>query len=899
MTRRVLLIGDADSHRIFGQRYNAKLLTREDRLSDETGIILVDAHARQSDTDSRSSLAGLRMLEERLAGWRGKRLFIHVFGWVKFDDLKLYQYLIQTRAGVHYHVLPELPDASQLEGVFFKEENQAEICRLASEHRTDHFSSAYRHSLKSVTAAARLFLGAAVAGAVPSTRIEPTLLQLERQAGVQPGALDEVRQELNQLLQSHRVHAGDYEKIRIRPGLGVWMLDDHWRDHGWEVFLQSLFHDVRGFAAWDDLHRALLQAAEGGCLPSVILLDCNLGNAPQLLTGFQLIRPLKRCFPDIRLVFMTGFDDAKLAVDACCEGADAFFAKQLHDEGDRSSILYFQHFMEVVQPSPLFSHVAAWWRHIHGCQAKLGSEQLSAARWALALGFSAANDNAGRFCMGEGQVLMAMTSLLKSSYTDPDNNIPKTWPKGVERDLWMSAGHGSLKTSLWKPENFTQMLERLLGPSGRAIREPYVFRGTDEFVYKYYRQRLLQLDSDFPGIEPGTRPQPIETRESASAVELLRGRLCTTDCTHGAESLTAIISGHGTLKMEPMRVALLDDRAHLNGWSEALKALLPEGCASVHASPEDFLAGPGCDVLVLDLMLPTWTEAKDALLRVRSRYPTLPILALGHADDSPAAIRALQAGADIVLVRSLPYPRVALEDCRDFAEEFVADLGILSRFAGSRYADYANLIAALPRSWPWPSGNDHRPYRRKVGDLKRQIRVHEIHATVPPSPEEVSSFLKMQLRLVLHLWWRAMCLWIHVPGRSYAGEAFQRDYRLRTLNDSSFEQITCGQDSVEPLVRLAAIMSGALCEELAVWNRSLIDQKPVDWRMWGSTLTGSFVILDEIDHLGAGRWAWARRVEALGKKANRRRWDLGQFPQLLDDVLAAARCFVERRAHAS
>src|ERR1017187_2980377 len=138
------------------------------------------------------------------------------------------------------------------------------------------------------------------------------------------------------------------------------------------------------------------------------------------------------------------------------------------------------------------------------------------------------------------------------------------------------------------------------------------------------------------------------------------------------------------LKMEPVRVALLDDRADLNGWSEALEALLPAECASIHAGPEDFLAGSGWDVLILDLMLPTWTEAKDALLRIRSRYPTLPILALGPADDSLAALQALRGGADIVLARSLPYPRAALEDCRDFAEssppilEFSVDLHSLA-----------------------------------------------------------------------------------------------------------------------------------------------------------------------------------------------------------------------------
>jgi DNA-binding NarL/FixJ family response regulator len=894
LTPKVFIIGDEDSKTLFGERYNARLLTQEDTLSGET-VVLVDAHSRQLATDSRSSLAGLRMLEKYLAEWRENSVPIHVFGWVKTEDLKQYQYLIRAPAGVRYHELPELPDDSLLYLVEYKKERQGELCRLASEHRTDYIGSAYRHNLKSVTAAARLFLGAAVAGAVPPAKIEPTLVRLERRAGVRPGALDDARKDLSQLLQTHQMHAGDYENVQISQVLRVWMLDDHWTDHGWEDFLQSLFHDARGFTTWDELRCTLEQCAAASCQPDVILLDCNLGNDPQLPTGFRLIRPFKRSFPDIKLVFMTGFDDAKLAVDACCDGADAFFAKQLHDEGDRSSIQYFQHFMEVIRPSPLFSNVAEWWRHIHGYKAELEPEQLSAARWALALGFSAANDNAGRFSMGVEQALMAMTSLLKSSYVDPENNIPKTWSEGAARDLWLSAGHGSLKSGLWKPANFSEMLVKLLGPPRRAVREPFTLSRSDESIYRHYSQHLLQTDSDFPGIEPRTLPQPVAIRESASATELIRGWLCSADCTHGTESTTAILNAHEPVKMEPIRVALLDDNAGLNGWTKALQALLTPECVIVHASPEDFLASSGADVLILDLMLPTWTRAKNALAAIRARYPTLPILALGQSDDSPIALRAMQMGADIVLTRALPYPRATLADCRDFAEEFAADLRMLKLFSPSRYADYANLVAGLPRSWPWPSGSDPKPYRRSVDAIKRQIFNNEVRATVPPSPEELSSFLKRQLSLVLHLWWRAMCIWIHVPGRSHSGEPIQRDYRLRALNDSSFDEITKEQHSIEPLVRLAAIMSGALVEELAIWNRSLLDKTPVDRRMWGSTLSGSFNIRDEIVALGAGERAWTLRVEALGKRASTRAWDIGLFPQLLDAVEASIHRFVENR----
>ena len=139
-----------------------------------------------------------------------------------------------------------------------------------------------------------------------------------------------------------------------------------------------------------------------------------------------------------------------------------------------------------------------------------------------------------------------------------------------------------------------------------------------------------------------------------------------------------------------------------------------------------------------------------------------------------------------------------------------------------------------------------------------------------------------------------MCLNLKVPGRPHPDEPFKRAYRLRTLSDSSFEQVGEG-DAVERLVRLAAIMGGALCEELAMWDRSLVDGKPVDRRVWGSTSDGSFMILQELERLGAGRWAWARRIEALGKRSSTTRWDLRHLPKLMDDVMAAASSFAARR----
>lgn len=347
--------------------------------------------------------------------------------------------------------------------------------------------------------------------------------------------------------------------------------------------------------------------------------------------------------------------------------------------------------------------------------------------------------------------------------------------------------------------------------------------------------------------------------------------------------------------MEPVRISLVDDRVSLNGWRDALHALLPSECVSVRTDHEGVLTDSAGEVLILDLMLPTWAEASEALLNIRSCCPALPILILGHADNSLAALRGLQTGGDAFLARTLPYAR-ALEDCIDFAEEFVAHLSILKLFSRSRYSSHADLVARLPHSWPWPSsGRDFRHYKRDVDLLKRQIRDNDIHATVPPSPEELSSFLKRHLKLVLYLWWRAMCLWIQVSGQRLSGDTRQRIYKLRTLNDGGFDEINRGQLSVAPLVRLAAIMSGALVEELAIWNRSLLDKTPVDRRMWGSTLSGSFNIRDEIAELGAGERAWTLRVEALGKRASTRAWDISLFPQILDAVEASIHRFVENR----
>lgn len=108
------------------------------------------------------------------------------------------------------------------------------------------------------------------------------------------------------------------------------------------------------------------------------------------------------------------------------------------------------------------------------------------------------------------------------------------------------------------------------------------------------------------------------------------------------------------LEGEPLRLLLVEDNArHVELMREAMG---DAGVAFAGAAPYDLrtvgtlrdglqaIADAGADLVLLDLSLPD-ASGLDALLRVRERYPDVPVIVLVGLNDETLSAQALQAGA--------------------------------------------------------------------------------------------------------------------------------------------------------------------------------------------------------------------------------------------------------------
>jgi CheY-like chemotaxis protein len=104
--------------------------------------------------------------------------------------------------------------------------------------------------------------------------------------------------------------------------LDVWLVDDHAQLR--ELFAQVLDRQLgirctRGFASG----AAILATLDEERPPDVILLDVNLGRE----SGLDLIRPIKKLAPKVKVVMFTTFRNVHYAADAFRAGANGFLLK--------------------------------------------------------------------------------------------------------------------------------------------------------------------------------------------------------------------------------------------------------------------------------------------------------------------------------------------------------------------------------------------------------------------------------------------------------------------------------------------------------------------------------------------------------------------------------------------
>jgi len=103
----------------------------------------------------------------------------------------------------------------------------------------------------------------------------------------------------------------------------------------------------------------------------------------------------------------------------------------------------------------------------------------------------------------------------------------------------------------------------------------------------------------------------------------------------------------------PLRIALADDQALVRA---GLRALLESFSISVAVEAEDGavlldrLVGVNVDVILSDIRMPG-IDGIEALLRLRKRGDTTPVLLLTTFDDSDLLLRAIDAGAQGFLLK--------------------------------------------------------------------------------------------------------------------------------------------------------------------------------------------------------------------------------------------------------
>lgn len=104
----------------------------------------------------------------------------------------------------------------------------------------------------------------------------------------------------------------------------------------------------------------------------------------------------------------------------------------------------------------------------------------------------------------------------------------------------------------------------------------------------------------------------------------------------------------------PLRVLLADDHRIMREGLRQLFGLMPDievvGEATSGAEVLDALREFEIDLLLLDMTMPG-ISGDDLITRIRSHYPTLPILVLSMHEEPQIAQRALKAGANGYLTK--------------------------------------------------------------------------------------------------------------------------------------------------------------------------------------------------------------------------------------------------------
>jgi FixJ family two-component response regulator len=858
----------------------------------------------------RSENGGLKRLQKVLANPRSVPINIAVLSFGSHPKTSTYGYLVTPPSPIRYFRLPTtlpLPPGSISSSAQWRE-----LTRTASEMELEIVSSTYRHGLRSVMAAARIYLGAAIMNHVTLDQCEIAVKKFRTMAQQEDPSVNLDDQELLKRLNEHQRFRADYGSIPKPRKRTLWVLDDHWKDHGWNIVFDDLLPGTtQGFTKWDGLESEI----QNSRVPDVLIVDCNLGEGGAVPTGLELLRSIRSVWQDVRVVFATAYDDAALALVSLREGANVFFAKALDDPADRRSKDYYLHLLDILRPShAIESDVSRLWKvFTEGPPAPdplRGKNGLPPPpdtfyrmfRLGFYLLFSLIDDNLwwrGKewLATDEKHLFRAVINLVRAGCPAIKGEL-ESMPKPVMRALKGGPHGGELVNFDSVKEVFQYIFDQFEFEPQRPTFKPWSRNWPEYWPYRWPAQ--LQTDSTYPGLPIGQTPAPHEVADSQGAIELIRGAYCKNGCkkkaAHRQLSLTDVLDAHG--KKVPQTglyddICFIDDRGNETGWFDALQVVFP-GCRCF-TSVDSFLERPSkTNLVILDLRLPTVNKGREALRQVLDRDSSLPILTISAAGDSLAAIRSLRDGAFEHVSKTLPGHR-DLTGCFQFYDELVSKCELLLGYGKSNCRRNWKRLAYLRQGISWISEEARRAaevnfkqcemrYKKLTRDMSRS------ELAIPPPIEEWSSRLSDELALALRL--QQQVFWISEK-KTLAPDTRRLNYsrvlQIRPIDYWRWEHVL-GSGKVSPLVKLIAIVCGVIVDRLAQWNWSMTHLEPVNPHLWGARSDYGIRIEDEVK-LVCGQIAWDYRNLAIND-AKTTRWNLKIAEKAVDSVFDAINSFL-------
>lgn len=266
-----------------------------------------------------------------------------------------------------------------------------ELCAL--------YGSRVRHSLASCRAAARVVEGAFEMGVLDRRTAEQTLRALADRVRQHEAGSARVGELLYKEIQHYAEAVGLSARIRSSPrllnewGLGgkALLVDDEHETTGWGLVLATVLRPLGvALTACSDWREAVRKIENEDDI-NLVLLDVRLEG--QDMHGLDVLTEVKRRRPQLRVVMLSGIDEAYVATRALSLGAASYIVKEPRAEGflskageaPRESRTYFLRMMEEVRRAfpgreerAIGEKLREWRARIDGVKPGLTSEMTGA-----------------------------------------------------------------------------------------------------------------------------------------------------------------------------------------------------------------------------------------------------------------------------------------------------------------------------------------------------------------------------------------------------------------------------------------------------------------------------------------------------------------------------------------